>query len=495
MNSHKIGTGLLVLGIFGIAVSLLADFLPNGKPGIQSAQILAMQISIILIVAGVWMRLANPMEEVAPGKLFHDFVDRIINLPPVVWVVIGFLIVYILFFISPIFLNDTLRIRYFLNYLPDRYPIGDDLIAVVDLMKGWFFDHRSPYTIIFYPPFTFVFFAPLLLVDDYPLLYRLFTSFNLTCYFFLTLLLPIKMIQKPGIPTLMLVFVTGLLSYGLQFELERGQFNVFTFLLCLWAVYIFHHHKSHRMIAYLLFSISIQLKLYPAIFMVMFVDDWKDWKNNILRFLGIGVFNLLLLFVMGYQIFLDFIRSVSTQLASPGWSWNGNHSIRAFVAALERDGLNILAPGSMEMIRQNSELFSNLLLVIFLITFAIAVIISALNKQARIDTFLLLTCMIGALIIPISNDYKLSILSAPIALFLCSIPVMKNKGHQLLSIALTLGISIAYFSTLIPFKYKPYFLNNTFPLLFAILILSTIMNFIQFRDSKTEAINQQPQEA
>jgi len=249
------------------------------------------------------------------------------------------------------------------------------------------------------------------------------------------------------------------------------------------------------MIAYLLFSISIQLKLYPAIFMVMFVDDWKDWKNNILRFLGIGVFNLLLLFVMGYQVFLDFIRSVSTQLASPGWAWNGNHSIRAFVAALERDGLNILAPGSVEMIQQNSDLLSNLLLITFLITFATAVIISALNKEVGIDTFLLLTCMIGALIIPISNDYKLSILSAPIALFLGSIPVLKNKRHQFLSIALTLGISIAYFATLIPFKYKPYVLSNTFPLLFIILILSTIMNLIQFRDSKIEAVSQQPQEA
>jgi hypothetical protein len=495
MNNHKIGTGLLLLGILGIAVSFLADFLPGGKPGIQSAQILGMEISGLLIVAGLWMRLSEPVQETRPGRLLRDFAEWILNFPPLIWVVIGFLIVYLLFFISPIFLNDTLRIRYFLNYLPDRYPIGDDLIAVVQLMKGWFFDHHSPYAVIFYPPFTFVFFAPLLLVDDYPLLYRLFTFFNLTCYFFLTLLLPIKMIQKTGIPTLMLVFVTGLLSYGLQFELERGQFNVFTFLLCLWAIYIFHRHKSHRFIAYLLFSISIQLKLYPAIFMVMFVDDWKDWKNNIRRFLAIGVFNLLLLFVMGYQIFLDFIRSISTQLASPGWSWNGNHSIRAFVEALKRDGLNILAPDSMEIIRQNSELFSNLLLVIFLVSFATAIIIAALKNETGIDTFLLLTCMLGALIIPISNDYKLSILSAPMALFLCNIPVMKNKGRQLLSITLTLGISAAYFATLIPFKYKPYFLSNTFPLLFIILILSTLMNLIRFRDLKVEAINQQTQEA
>ncbi|HEU0294644.1 MAG TPA: glycosyltransferase 87 family protein [Anaerolineales bacterium] len=495
MNIQKIGMGLFVLGIFGIAASFLADYLPNGKPGIQSAQILGIEISISLIVAGIWLRLSDRTEEFQAGKLFHDYIDWILNLPAAVWVTIGFLIVYILFFISPIFLNDTLRMRYFTTYLPDRYPIGNDLIAVIDLMKGWFSNQQSPYVIQFYPPFTYVFFAPLLLLDNYPLLFSLFTLFSLACYFILTFLLPAKMIQRQSIPTLMLIFVTGLFSYGLQFELERGQYNVLTFLLCLWAIHIFHNDKKHRLIAYLLFSISIQLKLYPAIFIVMFVDDWKDWKNSILRFIKLAVFNLLLLFVMGYQIFLDFIRSVSAQLSVPGWEWNGNHSIKAFIEALKRDGLNILAPSSVEMISQNSDLLSNLLLGIFLLTFAVAIVISARKKEQGIDNALLLVSMIGALIIPISNDYTLSILSAPVALFLCGIPVMKHKARQLLAITLTLGISIAYFATLVPFKYKPYFLSNTFPLLFVILILVAILNLIWFQDSRTDASSEQPQEA
>ena len=490
MNIQKIGKGLFILGIVGIVLSLLVDFLPGGNPGIQSAQILGIEIAILVIVTGIGMQLSDRSEEFQAGKTFRDQVERILSLPAAVWVTIGFLMVYILFFISPIFLNDTLRMRYFTTYLPDRYPIGNDLIAVIDLMKGWFSNGQSPYVIQFYPPFTYVFFAPLLLLDNYPLLFRLFTLFNLACFFVLTLLLPAKMIQRQSLPTLILIFVTGLFSYGLQFELERGQYNVFTFLLCLWAIYIFHSHKNYRPIAYLLFSISIQLKLYPAIFILLFVDDWKAWKTNVLRFLKLGIFNLLLLFVMGPQIFFDFIRSVSTQLSRPGWEWNGNHSIKAFVEALKRDGLHILAPGSVEAINHNSELLSNLLLGIFLLAFAATVVIATRKKEQGIDTALLLVCMIGALIIPISNDYTLSILSAPVALFLCRIPVMQNRGRQFLSIALTLGISIAYFATLIPFKYKPYFLSNTFPLLFVILILSTILNFVQFRDSRTDTVSQ-----
>jgi hypothetical protein len=92
---------------------------------------------------------------------------------------------------------------------------------------------------------------------------------------------------------------------------------VFTLLLCLTSIYIFHYHPKYRLLAYILFSLSVQLKLYPAIFIVMFVDDWRDWKNVVLRFLGIGLVNLLLFFVMGYQTFQDFIRSVTAQMLNP----------------------------------------------------------------------------------------------------------------------------------------------------------------------------------
>ena len=142
-------------------------------------------------------------------------------------------------------------------------------------------------------------------------MFTLFTFFN---YCILTLLLPLKIIGKKYFSLALLLFITGLFSYGLQFEVERGQYNVFTFLLCMAAIYIFHYHPKYRLIAYFLFSLSIQLKLYPAIFIVMFVDDWRNWKNVILRFVGIGLFNLMLFFVMGYQTFWDFIGSVTAQI-------------------------------------------------------------------------------------------------------------------------------------------------------------------------------------
>jgi hypothetical protein len=41
-------------------------------------------------------------------------------------------------------------------------------------------------------------------------------------------------------------------------------------------------------------------------------------------------------------------------------------------------------------------------------------------------------------------------------------------------------LSFAYSSMLIPFKYKPQFMSNSFPPLFIILILTSFLNFIRY---------------
>jgi len=490
MAIRKIGLSLTVLGSLGVALSLLVDLLPSAKAGIQSTQILGIELSMVIFIAGMWILLSGSEEKIEIKKWFNRIVEQVINLPVVIWVLIGFLACYLLFFIFPIFLNDTLRMKYFFNYLPDRFPIGNDLRAVLGLANDWFSEGKSPFEIQFYPPFTYVFLAPLLLVSNYPALFVSFTLFSVASYFILTFILPIKMIGIKNLSIILLFFLTGLASYGFQFELERGQYNIFTFLLCLLAIYIFHYHKKHRIIAYLLFSISIQLKIYPAIFIVMFVDDWRDWKTVIRRFAGIGVFNFLLLFIMGGKMFLEFVNAVVTQIATPGWGWNGNHSIKAFAGLLANDGLGVVPPNTLATFQGNPGPLSTLLLLLFLIAFVSAIVIFHLRHQPGIDMYLLITCMVGALIIPVSNDYTLSILTAPMALLLGNLPDVKNVRYKLTSILLILGIAISYSSLLIPFKYKPYFLTNAFPPLFLILIFATILNVLQYKNERSQLIKE-----
>ncbi len=62
-----------------------------------------------------------------------------------------------------------------------------------------------------------------------------------------TLYVPLSM--SPGkrvTPELLVVFATGLISYGLQFELERGQFNVIAVSLAYLAIWMYHSRQWTR---------------------------------------------------------------------------------------------------------------------------------------------------------------------------------------------------------------------------------------------------------
>jgi hypothetical protein len=470
-----------------MASSLLIPVLSNGGADVQPIRVLGIEISVIILLAGIWSKLTGAGENFQPGKRIRHMTERTLDLPSIVWVLIGFVLVYLLMFISPVFLNANLQMNYITGYLPNLNPIGNDLIVMVEQIKGWVATGQSPYAVQFYPPLTYIIFSPLLLIEDYHALYRFFILFGLVNYCLLSFLLPLKIVEKRNIPLILLFFITGLLSYGFQFELERGQYNIFAFLLCMSSIHIFHHRRKHRLIAYLLFSLSIHLKLYPAIFIFMFVDDWRDWKNVILRFAGIGAFNFLLLFAMGYQTFTDFIRSVFIQIANPGWIGITNHSISSFVSMIKRDAFGLVDFITLRELRHNAELIEALLLLVFFILFVSAVVIFHLRRKPGMDVYLLLACTIGAMILPISYDYTLTILGTPLALFLCGIEETRNPRHKFVSILLTLGISASYASLLIPSIYRPYVLSNAFPALFFILILLTILNVIRYINSKAPA--------
>ena len=488
MAVKRIGAGLIIVGTFGIALSLLIAFLLRAQADGQSIQILGIEISVIVILIGLWLVLSQASEEVQFEKQVQKFVNHILNLPMIIWVLLAFLLVYFRYFIFPLFLNSGLVMDYLTGYLENINPIGNDLIVMLDQIKGWVATGQSPYLVQFYPPLTYLIFTPLLLIKDYLALYRFFTAFSFINYSLLTLWLPFKMIDKRNASLAFLLFVTGLFSYGFQLELERGQYNVFAFLLCMSSIYTFHYHPKYRLIAYFLFSISIQLKLYPAIFIFMFVDDWRDWKNTIRRFIGIGIFNLMLFFVMGPQIFLDFIRSVTAQIVNPSWKGVTNHSISSFVGSVKYDGLGLVNMETLRVIRHNSEWLEAFLFVIFIILFVSNLVIFYIRKEPGLDPYLLLACTIGAIILPISYDYTLSILVTPMLLFLNGMSEMTKAWHKLLSILLTLAISIAYFSTLVPYKYRPFYLDNIFPSLFLILIVVTILNFMRYKNSKVGLI-------
>ncbi len=392
---------------------------------------------------------------------------------------VSFLISYLLFFIYPVFLNSA-RVMQFFSYVPIGNPIGLDLYSILqnvkELLSSPVYTKNLPY-----PPFVYMFFTPLTFLDRNTA-YGVFTIVSILCYFFITLIFPIKAGKKSSVPSLlMLILVTGLFSFGFQFGLERGQFDLITIFLCFLSIYIFHHHKKHRFWAYVFFTMSVQLKIYPAIFIFMFIDDWRDWRGNIIRFFSLGAASICALFILGFNTFQNFLNSMTKFAGNPFVSVK-NHSIQSFIRhppEYRPIGIFFENPNRVEIV----------ILVIVFILFILILSQAYRQKYAGINPYLLLACTLIALLFPTtSHDYTLSFLAAPIAILFTDRKMINLAEERIKPFfaQLLLYFSIAYSSTLFSYTNKPSPIQNNFPALMMMLIILTVFSFSTNLDSTME---------
>ncbi len=275
-----------------------------------------------------------------------------------------------------------------------------------------------------------------------------------------------------------LTLVTGLFSYGFQFELKQGQWNLIAFLFSVAAIYLFHQQPKYRWAAYLLFSISVQLKLFPAIFVFTLIDDFTDWKNNAKRIIGLGILNILALFIFGFNPILATIGSLSRTdffRGSPN-----NLSLASFILFFLTIK-DLLPRGSLVLwLLRNNWLLQLLFLALF--GFCLLSIFFQAHKRKAVgfNPYIFLACIVGACIIPsISYNYKLSMLPASIAISVPEILLNEEGKNRPLIILLAFIFSIAYSSMLYSYINKPEILQNNFPALMLILIICTILSCIK----------------
>ena len=139
------------------------------------------------------------------------------------------------------------------------------------------------------------------------------------------------------------------------------------------------------------------------------------------------------------------------------------------------DSVRTVLPLSAQSIKLIGVFFLILLVSCFIFVLGCTI----KKKDTGLNPYLLLISTIAALIIPsVSNDYKLSILVAPMALVLCGLPEIKNPEKKAYSILLVILASLAYWITLYPATVKPEYLGRNFPALIIILISTTILNFL-----------------
>lgn len=372
----------------------------------------------------------------------------------------------------------------FFKYVPPRDPIGLDLQQTLGFSRAWLSRAGSPYVETnIYPPLTALLFAPLVALD-FPIGYRLFTVLNILAYLILTFYLPLGMNRtRPVLPTFILIVATGLISYGFQFELERGQFNVLAGLLCIGAIWIYHNHPRYRGVSYVLFVLSVQLKLYPFIFIVMFIDDWRDRWRNARRMGLLIVANLCALFVLGPGVFADFVRHLTVRQADVVSSTN--HAIQSFTNLT----LQYLSRHGGAWLNAYAALLQFALLLVVVGCLVAIVIQSARQGTSGVNAFLLLACTLGALVIPAtSHDYTLSVLAAPMATLFLSDAMRSCLAAPALRIfhgAAVATLSFAYASTLFSFTNKPHFLSNNFPALLLMLLAVTALCLLRRNPYRT----------
>ncbi len=397
------------------------------------------------------------------------------NLPLLFWIVIGALPVFLAYYIRPMFFNARLTLYYPTDYIIQINPIGYDFRLLLYSLESWFLEGQL--TEYVFTPLVLFLFAPLIPMG-YPSSYYLISVITLISYLGVGLLAGLSVGRKSH-PAVVFIVTLAFFSYGLQFELERGQTYTLSLMFCFLAVYLFHKHPRLRLLAYLSFCVSVQLKFYPALFVVLFVDDWRDWKANLLRFGALGLGNFLLLFLLGFSYFSTFFSHMGDRL---GLSevWMGNHSIKAFAIQLPKMGIAKLGEDAVNWATNHAALVENILYGYFLACF-IAILFNAWRRNPRgIHADLLLACVIGALTLPsVNHDYTLPLLTAPFAL---AIAVWHERRYPWPSIVTNLLIvvaSSAYVLTALPPIAKPAYFDNALPALFAILTIATLLNLAQ----------------
>ncbi len=474
----KIGWALLVLGIITSGIALMADRVGWGQKGVLgAAQLLGIDLGVVLSLIGIGVMSIDFEWDFRTG--LRKLPEQLLQISPKYWILSVFLVLYVLFFLFPVFFAK-LKIQYFVKYIPYEWVsfIGNDIRWTIERIEEWLTLKQSPFSGFFYPPLTVFIFAPFMILG-YPGYFKLITIITLFGYIIATLLIPIFVTPKKNTTLLLLFFVTGLFSYGLQFEMDRGQFNLIAFTACFLAIYLFHYHPKLRYFSYLLFTLAVQLKMYPIIFILMFVKDWRKWAENIKRLIGLLLLNISLVFVLGVQVGLDFLRNLTTAQLSFQSSRREDLSITGFVLNLTEDGFGVIPSSAVSKLAAHAGTIEILFLAIFALCLISILYYSYRKNNKGFNIYLLVICAIGALMIPSASvDYKLPLLIGPVAITLANLPSLRSHTKQAVLIFLLLVISFAYWSTLYPFTVKPYLISRNFPALFVLLLSVTFLFFL-----------------
>jgi hypothetical protein len=296
-------------------------------------------------------------------------------------------------------------------------------------------------------------------------------------------LIPVKILKKEvnkSLPLVILFSVTGAFSYGFQFELERGQFNVIVFFFSFLAIYLYNYSKKYWYLSYFFITLAIQLKIYPLIFLIFMVGNWRDWKTAVARFLTLLSLNFSFLFVLGTKAFYDYLGGLSNHSFHVFPTLVTNHSIKSFAGLFPKYGERFLPMIPNHYLGFLDSFFETFLFMVLIFSLGIVFWNSFKKHKEGIDHTLFLVCTLAACLIPSeSNDYKLPLLTAAVLIFLTSLEFRRSVAAKVVDWGTVLVIVLTYSTTLYSPAYRPLYLTNSCPMLMIILVTTATYALLQ----------------
>jgi len=387
---------------------------------------------------------------------------------PVFWlaVIVPFILTYFFYYFTPVFLN-TLNQMQFPIFVPKFDPIGIDLRWIWQIEQDWVgggFVYPENGTQHF-PPFILILFTWCCKIN-FQDAYRIFSLITLCFYLVTAMTIPYLAAKKNNknknawlISVPFALF--GLTTYGFQFEIERGQWNLIAVCFAIWGLYFYRQRGIYsKVFAISFLTLAIQLKIYPAIFLIAIFGCRKNLKDGILTLLILGVINFGLLFVFGWASFVNFTNSVVYLSQSTAYGV-AQTSISAFLWLISQNFIDYLP-----------------VIKIFIVIYWLLIVITLLYLTKLIsdreDDFsgLIGLLTIIAIIVPAhSNDYKLCLM--PLILSIMSpqlITLATLRDRYKATIPIVFVMLFFAFSTLYSYATKS---NNIF-------IQNNVLNLLIF---------------
>lgn len=244
---------------------------------------------------------------------------------------------------------------------------------------------------------------------------------------------------KPWFDSLLPAFAVTFVTYPFMFTIDRGNFESLVFLFLLFFIFFFSQKKF--LPAAIFLALAIALKIYPAIFLLLFLKE-KKFREIIITLgttLGLSLLSLLcfkggllanieylvnLSNITSNWIFISFISLVEGSLVQRGVT------LLNFIKIIVLQNQIILP----EMILKNFPIIYSITVVVLFLPVMLFVIFieKELWKNVALLTFAML------LLPTLSGDYKLLHVILPLFLFINSKEISKLNYFYILMFGLLL---------------------------------------------------------